>query len=267
VQSGGRELARRLAERLGYKCMSREVITQCARKYNIIESELYERLMEAPNLWKRLTKTHRRYLIYIQCSLIEAARQDNVIYHGYAGQLFLQGVKHALKVRLEAPFEQRVQAEMKEYDKSQKDAEEYIRHMDDQRNRWVKFLYGKEWNDPSFYDVSINLQNISIDTVCDMIATAVASPAYETTENSVRILNNLSLACEVEAALASDDALWSNEIKVSAEGSVVTLQGVVKNAKVRDAIVATTSHVRGVSECRSLLRLLSDPVPKGAFGD
>ena len=265
VQSGGRELAERLATRLNYKRMSREVITQCASKYNIPESELYERLMEAPSVWKRLTRTHRRYLIYIRCSLIEAARQDNVIYHGYAGHLFLQGVQHALKVRLEAPFEQRVRAEMKEYEKSQKEAEAYIRKVDDQRHRWVKFLYGKEHNDPSLYDLSVNLQNIKIDTVCEMITAAVGSDEYATTDASIRILNNLSLACEVEAALASDDKLWENDIEVTAAGSDVTLHGLVKNARIRDAIIDTASHVKGVSECRSLLRLRSDPVRKGAF--
>ena len=74
VQSGGRDLARRLADRLGYNCMSREVISACAKKYNIMEDELYKRLLEAPRIWQRLSKEHRRYLIYIQCSLVEAAK-------------------------------------------------------------------------------------------------------------------------------------------------------------------------------------------------
>ena len=157
IQSGGRELAHRLAGQLGYSCLSREVISQCARKYNIMEQDLYSKLMEAPKRWQSLSREHSRYLIYIQCSLIEAAKKDNVIYHGYAGQLFLKGVQHALKLRLEAPFEDRVNAEMREYKKEYKEASEYIKKADAQRNKWVNFLYGKDWHDPSFYDLSVNL--------------------------------------------------------------------------------------------------------------
>jgi cytidylate kinase len=266
VQSGGREIARRLAERLGYKCMSREVISECARKYNIMEDDLYRRLMEAPSLWQRLSREHRRYLIYIQCSLVEAAKRDNVVYHGYAGHLFLKGVKHALKIRLDAPLETRIQAEMREYSKDRESAREYIERMDEERSRWVRFLYGKDWHDPSLYDLSISLHNVTIDTVCDMVERVVAGREFRTTTESVNGLNNLSLECEVQAAITSDENLWNQDITVSASGSTVALRGVVKNANTRDAIVGIASQVKGVTKCESYLGLLSDPLRGGLFG-
>ncbi len=82
LKSGGSALAHQLEKRLGYKCMSREVINSCARKYNIMEDDLHQKLTEAPSLWHRMTREHSRYLIYIKCALIEAAQQDNIIYHG-----------------------------------------------------------------------------------------------------------------------------------------------------------------------------------------
>jgi cytidylate kinase len=267
VQSGGRELARCLAERLGYRCLSREVISQCARKYNIMESDLYQKLVEAPSLWQRLTKEHRRYLIYIQCSLVEAAKTDNVIYHGYAGQMFLKGVRHALKVRLDAPLEDRIRAEMKEYGKDRAEAQTYIEKMDDQRRRWAQFLYGQDCNDTTLYDLSINFQNITIDTACGIVERVIASPEYRATEASTSGLSSLSLACEVRAAIAADDNLWNQDISVSASGQVVALQGSVRNAKVRDAIVAIASQVKGVTKCESHLSLLSGPLHTGGFGD
>lgn len=260
VQSGGREVARQLAERLGYSCMSREVVAQCARKYNILEEELYEKLMEAPSLWQRLSRQHRRYLIYIQCSLIEAAKRDNIVYHGYAGQLFLKGVRHALKLRISAPFEDRVEAEMREYGKDRNEAVGYIKKTDEQRNRWIKFLYNKDWHDPSLYDLSINLQNVSVETVCGIVEHVLTSKEFRTTEESITNLNNLSLECEVRAAIASDDNLWDLDINVSASGDVVTLHGRVKDGKTRDAIVEIASQVKGVAKCISYIKLLSGPL-------
>lgn len=265
VQSGGRELARRLSERLDYRCVSREVIADCAKKYNIMESDLYSKLMEAPSLWQRLSKEHRRYLVYIQCALIDAARQDNVIYHGYAGHLFLEGVRHALKIRLNAPFEARVRAEMAEYSKEREEAETYIKRADEERNRWVKFLYDREWHDPMLYDLSINMQNITVDIICDMVERAVASPEYKTTEASVKELTDLSTECEIRAAIASDDRLWSEDVSVSVNGSAVTLRGSVRDAGVRDAIVAVASQVKSVTDCESYMHLSTDPLKGDAF--
>ena len=266
VQSGGRELAHRLAERLGYSCLSREIISRCARKYNITEEDLYAKLMEAPKRWKKLSREHSRYLVYIQCSLIEAAKEDNIIYHGYAGQLFLKGVQHAIKIRLEAPFQNRVEAEMREYGKDHDTAYDYIQKLDDQRNRWVKFLYGKDWHDPSFYDLSINLQTISIDTVCDIVQKLVDREEFRTTPESMNGLNNLSLECEVKAALAADDKLWDKTISVQARDSLVELRGIVDNAKTKDEIVELASLVKGVAKCNSYINLRSQSLKGGGRG-
>ncbi len=266
IQSGGRDLAHCLEKRLGYKCLSREVISQCARKYNIVESELYDKLIEAPKLWKRLTREHQRYLIYIQCSLIEAARQDNIIYHGYAGQLFLRGVHHALKIRLEAPLEDRTKAEMNEHSTKRESASNAVLKYDEQRSRWMKFLYDKDWNDPSLYDLVINLESISMETACAVIETLVKSDDFKTTEASMQNLNNLSLECEVKAALASDDKLWNQDIEVRANGSVVTLYGISPKEKVREAIINLVKQVKGVEECVSHINLSTDPLKGGIYG-
>jgi cytidylate kinase len=259
VQSGGRELAHLLAERLGYSCLSREVISMCARKYNIMEKDLYDKLIEAPSRWRKLSRDHYRYLMYIQCSLIDAAKQDNVVYHGYAGQLFLRGVNHALKVRLEAPLEDRIEAERAEYNKTYDQAAEYIRAADESRNRWVKFLYNEDWHNPALYDLSINLKIISIDCACDLITLLIEKGQFETTKQSIHRLNNISLECEVKAAIASDDALWDQPITVQVEEeSTIILRGKVKNKKVRKAIMDVAKQVKGVSACKDEMYLASE---------
>ena len=266
VQSGGRKLAHRLAEKLAYSCLSREVVARCARKYNIMEEDLYGRLIEAPSRWRKLSKEHKRYLTYIQCSLIDAAKQDKVIYHGYAGQLFLRGVSHALKIRLDAPLEERVRAEMREYNKDYEQALEYIKKADARRNRWVNFLYGEDWHDPSLYDLSINLRSISVDTACDMIAWMVNGDAFKTTEKSLKRLKDLSLECEVKAAIASDEKIWDQAISVYASGSVVTLRGTVKSKNIEATIVDIASKVKGVTDCKVDISVSKEPLPREIYG-
>jgi osmotically-inducible protein OsmY len=99
-----------------------------------------------------------------------------------------------------------------------------------------------------------------------MVERLVKSQRYQTTLESIEDLNNLSLECEVRAAIASDDKLWDQTIMVNASGSMVALRGIVKNAKVRDAIMEIASQVKGVAECTSYIKLLSDPLHGGIYG-
>jgi len=266
TKSGGLKLAEHLAGRLGYVIKSREVIIEGARKYNIMEDELLHLIEDTPTFWQRLTREHRRNLCFIQCALVDAVRQDNVIYHGYAGQLFLRDIQHVLKVRLEAPFEERVSAIMQEQQLGYEDARDYLEKMDGQRVRWVKTLYDEELRDPALYDISFNTSNLSIDTIVEIIAMTVQRDQFSTTEQSLGKLNDLSLTCEVKAALASDDKLWSIPIVVSADHGVVTLRGQVKDNSVREELNLLVNQVKGVQGCQLNLGLVTAPLSKGIYG-
>jgi osmotically-inducible protein OsmY len=120
-------------------------------------------------------------------------------------------------------------------------------------------VYGEDWYDFSVYDMWINLKNCSLDNVCNLVAIAIDHDDFRTTENSIGFLENLSLACEVEAGLASDDKLWNNQqIRVTSHNGVITLRGTLKNKELLDLTIETALKVRGVKDCKSEVTLLSD---------
>jgi len=265
-KSGGEKLAHCLSERLGYGVISHEVILEGARKYNILEEELLNRLKESPNFWRKFTMEHRRYLILVQCALLDAVKQDNIVYHGYAGQVFLRDIHHVLKTRLDAPIEERMKIVMQEQQLDANGAREFIINIDEQRRRWVKWAYGEEWRDPELYDMTFYTGNMTIDTICEIIALTVKRDEFRTTDASARRLSDISMECEVKAAFASDDKLWRLPVTVTASGGTVTLKGAVKNAKLRDMLVELASQVKGVAECKANLNLLSGKLDKGIYG-
>lgn len=266
IKSGGEELAKCLAEKLGYEAISREVLSECSRKYNIMESDLLDELEETPGLWQKLTKEHSRQLIYIKCTLIDMVKRDNVIYYGHAGQVLLAGLNNVLKLRLEAPLEVRIDAIIREFNMSHEEASAHIKNLDEQRRRWIKFLYDEDWHDPSLYDLSVNSHNMSLDTICDIVKVAVNSNEFRTTPESLQRLLNVSLACEVQAAIAADDKLWDQPITISANAGVVLLKGTAKKKDLRDLVVETAAQVKGVDKCDVRIGLLTDPMPKGKYG-
>ena len=50
TMSGGKKLAQMLADRLGYKCISREVIIKAATDYDIEENKLFEAIRNSPSI-------------------------------------------------------------------------------------------------------------------------------------------------------------------------------------------------------------------------
>jgi len=83
--SGGRALAERLADRLGYQCISSEALIEAAAKYGVSEPKLTEVFEKTPSFWERLTKSRRLYLIFIQAAMCELAQQGKLVYHGQGG--------------------------------------------------------------------------------------------------------------------------------------------------------------------------------------
>ncbi len=262
--TGGEQLAKCLAQKLGYKAISREILVEAAEKYGISEQQLTTAMEAKPALKERLSLNidRFRYLSFIQAALCEEAKNDNIIYHGHGGHLLLKGVAHVVKVKVIADMEQRIMFAMERNKFSREEAMVYINTVDDQRQKWTKFLYDVDWNDPALYDVVINLKKVSIQTACDMVAVMAQSAEFKTTDASRKTMENIVLASRVKAALASNDATKNCNVEVSADNAIVTVSGKVDSmddVENIEELVKNLPGVKGVS-CKCHPHYLKDVV-------
>ncbi len=95
--SKGKEIAEKLAEKLGYECISRDIIIEASKEFNIPEVKLIRALHDAPSVLDRFTYGKERYIAYIRYALLDYVRKDNVVYHGLAGHFFPAGNSPCLK--------------------------------------------------------------------------------------------------------------------------------------------------------------------------
>ena len=196
TSSGGRRTAECLAQVLGYPCVGREILQEAARKMGVPVEDLSGKLEARPSLFARLTQERKRYLLAVQTALAEHCATGNLAYHGLAGQFLLRGLPGVLAARLIAPLEMRVRALMSAHqDMTRKAAEDFIHNVDEERRRWVKLVYGADVEDPSLYDLTVNLECISLETACVIIAEAAAQPQYEVTDDVKAGLEAFAAAC------------------------------------------------------------------------
>jgi cytidylate kinase len=221
--SRGKEVAEKVAARLGYECISRDILLEASAQFHIPEIKLVRAIHDAPSILERFTHGKERYVSYIRGALLRHVQKDNAVYHGLAGHFFVRDIPHVLKVRIIADLEDRVAEEVKREGISAKEARGFLEKDDEQRYRWSYHLYGIDTRDPSLYDLVIHITAITTEMAVNIIQYTVNQPRFRTTPESQRAMDNLLLAAQVQAALVEE--MPSAKVKVE-KGELVVSMGV-----------------------------------------
>ncbi len=200
--SKGKEIAEKLAEKLGYQCLSREIILEASEYFNIPEIRLERALHDSPSILNRFTSGGKRYIAFFRCSILQHLKENNVVYHGLAGHFFCQGIPHVMKVRIIANMETRIQEEMKRENISEDEARRILMKDDHERQKWANSLYGIETWDPKLYDIVLRVDTMKVEDIVDILAHSVAKPCFAMTESNKKILDDMHMAAQVELILA-----------------------------------------------------------------
>jgi len=242
--SGGTRFAMCLGKTLGYRVVSREdLLAEAVTLYGIDEERLHRGLTRGPSFLERFRIDREIYLAVAKATLCRMVRDDNVIYHGNAGQFLLEGVGHVLRLRTIAPMDLRVQMARAEHGFSEKEAIALIEATDAERRSWTRFLYGIEWGDPSLYDLVVNMEKISLETACHMVEAVVADGDLVPSEEDIQRLHDLYLEAHVKASLFLDPRIGAVAagIGIVAAGGAVELKGILPGARYVEMAIATCS--------------------------
>ena len=137
--SKGKEVAEGVAAKLGFACVSRDVLLEASDRFNIPEVKLVRAIHDAPSVLDRFRHGKVSYISYIQSALLERVKEGNIVYHGLAGHILLRGIPNVLKVRILAALETRIAAEMeRERISDREEARSLIQLEDEERRKWTK---------------------------------------------------------------------------------------------------------------------------------
>jgi cytidylate kinase len=246
--SGGPEVAEKVADMLGYRCISREVLAEASRRYGIPEAKFAEVLETKPHWWERWVESLRLYRIVLQAAMCEVAHGGNLVYHGHAGHELLQGVRHVLKVQLTAPLDYRIEQVRSRQKMSEEAARVYIDQVDKARTRRLQAVFGADWRDPSRYDLVLNIARMSLETASQLIVNAVERPEFQPTPESEQAFQDLALAARVQAALVTSPKTRNLNVNVRAEKGELRISGILTYPEFEQEILQIAEAVPGVSK-------------------
>jgi cytidylate kinase len=193
--SGGSEIARLVAERLGWTLIDNEFVDQVARRAGLSKDEVARREERTPGLLERLAGTLAvaspemfittgEHPVPIEPSedtlvkmtervIAEAATEGRVVLVGRGAQAVLAARDNALHVYAVAPKPFRKEIAVKRLGVKPAEVDKLLEATDQQRDHYVKAHYGRDRQDLTQYDVVVNTEKLGFDGAAELIVTEV----------------------------------------------------------------------------------------------
>lgn len=197
--SHGGEVGKKVAQRLGLDCISRDILIDASKKFNISKLRLIRAIEDAPSFLEKYTFGREKYIRYIKAAILNELAKGNIIYHGFAGHFFVSDISHVLKVRIIAEMEERIAYMMKRENVSKEDAGQLVKKVDEERTKWSLKLYGIDTWDSRLYDLVINIGKVTIDHAVDLVCQTVQLKAFQPTTESQKQIEKLAREVLLEA--------------------------------------------------------------------
>jgi CMP/dCMP kinase len=217
--SGGDQVAARLCEVLGYHAFGKAQIAQAAAETNMSKlnavdytednhevQSFMDRLLgrsassvqniawsENPSIAtraKRADVNEAAVISLVRRAIKAAVKVNNMVIVGRGGQVLLKDTPGVLHVRIEAPFELRIQRVvelMKHEQKAKRPEADLVRAAGDiigirdiASADYIRRFYNADWADPKLYHMVLNLGLFNVEQAAQIIVAAVSEIESQT---------------------------------------------------------------------------------------
>ena len=187
--SGGGEVARRVAESLGWRLVDNSLIDAVAKGLHKTPAAVQAIDERAPSLAERVADalalgggevvaaslgtpmppTEQRVADATREVIEEAIAKGPVVVVGRGAQAFLAERSDVLHVNCYAPHDKLVERVMMRDSLSREEADKLVRTKNKQREQYVKRNFGREWLAPEHYHIMLNTAWLGLDRSVEMV--------------------------------------------------------------------------------------------------
>jgi len=233
--SGGNEIGRSIERLLGYEYISlRKILEETKRTGGAWERCRSEYGDEAtyPDIWWSFTG----FMTLAQSIIMNYAEQDNKVIMARGASALLKDVPHALRVRITAPVEYRIQEVMKKEDIPLDTARLIVKEADRAIHGTMSRIYGEDWNDPDAFELKFDTSEMPVGDVVEVIKNALIEKEKLNTEEAKHLLHLHTVAAKVKAGIATNPKFLIPTLEVDVEKNFIALRAVVHSTDEQNEI-------------------------------
>ncbi|MEA3545285.1 MAG: cytidylate kinase family protein [Thermodesulfobacteriota bacterium] len=256
--SGGIPIVHQVAEELGYTLVDGDVIKEAAENYDLSQEALQQIDEKPPAFVENLDRQIELNMSRIQLIVLEQALQGDVVIYGRGGQDLLPDITSVLRVRVIAPFEERVErwAQREWIDPDL--ARSLVRKSDQQRAGFIKYYFDRNWTNPIEYDMVINTTRVSVEMATKLIVEAIKDPyLIEKDQTCKTRIKDLIIQKKIQIARLDDERIKDIWFNIDVANCHVTLSGHVYSEAERLAIIDDAKNIEGVSGVTDHLKIVN----------
>jgi len=252
--SGGREIGQAIAEQLKYDYIDRRRILDDMRAEGRQWEERAKYFDENyPNVWERYDWAYRGFVALNQRYFLNYALKDKAVIMGRGGNFLLKGIPFALRVRVIAPIEKRIEKVMEREGVNSENARWLIEKADHEMAGAIYLIYGRDWDSPAEYDMVFDTAVQPFGEIITSIKEALLEKERLNTEKARRILQLRALAAKIKAEISTNPRFCLSVLDVDPKE-----EGMIEKGLVLRGIIHNQEYIKQIEE---LAKKLAGGIP------
>lgn len=191
--AGGSTVASLVAERLRWRLVDNQVVEEVARRAGLTPDDVARREERGPSFIERLARAltvatpeligpepveppeadEVRLVKITEQVVNDACGEGDAVMVGRAAVALIGRRQDAFHVRLIAPFEHRLRVIQDRLSIGEEEARKRIREVDDNRARYHRQYYDRDWRDARNYHLTLNTGWLGLERSADLVVAAV----------------------------------------------------------------------------------------------
>ncbi len=165
--SGGAQIAKDVADSLGYHFADKETIAQLLSQYGYVRfGQEYDTL---PGFLSRFDSRRAEMVDMLNRVILALAAHDNVVILGRGSFALLTGYADVLNVRTQAPLSVRIRRIMEEQNISPIAAETLVNENDVVRANFIESSYNVRWDSATLFDLVIDTGKVPLQSAVNWL--------------------------------------------------------------------------------------------------
>lgn len=187
--AGGAAVAKLVADGLGWTLIDNDAVDLVAQRAGLSREEVAGREERVPGFVERLAAALARSspdlvglaepevvlpdeirLVRITESVVnDLAAQGRVVVVGRAAPAVLSHEREAIHAKIVAPLEARIRRAVERLGVDEKEAAKRVHEIDEQRARYHREYYRRDWHDPANYHLVLNTSALGLEGAAEVI--------------------------------------------------------------------------------------------------
>ncbi len=188
--SGGRKIAKMLAEDFRCKLYDKEILNLAAKESGFSE-KFFEQNDERKGFFKSLLQNHGRSVLtdnlyrnhfsqdnlflFQSDAISKAAEEESCVFVGRCADYVLRDNRNVVSIFITADMEDRIKAIMQRQDCSEDTARKMLSNRESARASYYNYYTGKKWGHAESYDLCVNTSVLGIEKTEQFIKSFILS--------------------------------------------------------------------------------------------